>query len=608
MDVYLNLCSEYKDKQLKRNIGLINESIANNGLFQKEISNTVEGHLKEINGLLQSVKTRDQGFQLLLPLLQQGCHDLIEKRCEVWYGVCIQAVTSLCGASEKIHACRIIVLLLHSASNHPEIQKILVPKSPASLIQSLAKADSSWNFAALDCLYEFIKLFPGPSLSQKVAIEENMLKYLDQPLSNVNQDDIVKRAGQVYAALPLPGMGGNKALGKAEARGSQLTQLIALAHTTMDLLLDGVVEKELYKHTRECTLKIPSIDVQSHTGADAIRGFLKAVTRLGNTLKFISHFLTSDSNESILLVPYHILGPIFRLLQVDASVLKVYRSQEHQMLAFLISSLHQHCLLVLRDLILSIGEGIDLYFGVITNLLSAVVKNSLNDNEPAWCGAGVQTRTIAYSVLRNVVQTSRGRHSISSELMQLILEDIIPKGQHVTLQKVQRKGLANLTVKKKKKKKGYSVVQTTLSHQEGPMFQLELLSRLTRAALSLSETLYVYGSHSLTQKMKKMLQTNILSLAEVVACGAKLPEAYSDGRTREQLYKTLASIATHPDPRCSPPYTMILHLLQLGLQDQQLSVVATCQALIGSVSFILANPQISQMAVICQPSMPSDGE
>ena len=49
----------------------------------------------------------------------------------------------------------------------------------------------------------------------------------------------------MFAVLPLPGMGGNKALGKAEARGKQLTQLLALAHGTMDVLFEGIVEKEV---------------------------------------------------------------------------------------------------------------------------------------------------------------------------------------------------------------------------------------------------------------------------------------------------------------------------------------------------------------------------
>lgn len=78
-------------------------------------------------------------------------------------------------------------------------------------------------------------------------LEEHILGYLDSPLTRVGQSDSVSRAGRVFAALPLPGMGGSGAQGRAEARGRQLTQLLALSHSLMDYLFDGIVEKEVRK-------------------------------------------------------------------------------------------------------------------------------------------------------------------------------------------------------------------------------------------------------------------------------------------------------------------------------------------------------------------------
>ncbi|XP_068244390.1 proline-, glutamic acid- and leucine-rich protein 1-like [Palaemon carinicauda] len=604
MEVYLSVCSEYGNQEIKKSVKLINESIENHGLFQKEIPSAVESHLKEINVLLQKAKTRHHGFKLLIPLIQQGSPALLEKRCDLWFGACCQAITSLSGSAEKIDACKIILILLKASGILPELQKTFLSKLQASLLQSLATADSSWDSAAYECLYELIKLLPGQCLPHKVLIEERALKYLDNPLSRVGEDDIVKKAGQVFAVLPLPGMGGKKALGKAEARGRQLVQLLALAHKTMDSLFEGVIEKEAYNHSRQSTLKVPPIKFVGKDSSETISGFLAAVTRLGNILKFIAQMVTCEGNQCISVVPHHILSPVFRLLQVDSKVLKTFKSQEHQILSFLIVSLHHHCLWLLRDMIMSIGESIDIYYGVIGELLVSMIKMSFTqeDDESGWCADGAQTRIMAYCVLTTVLKVSRGRHAPSKVLANLIVKDILPRNQQVTLQGTQNKGLQSLTIQKKKKKKGYAINQSTATNQSGPFFQSEVLGRITRAALTLTETLFIYASHSMTHKVKQILQKNIMSLTEIVSGGGSLPIAYSSDKTRAQLYRTLASIATHPDPRCPPPYTVMLHLLLLGQQDPQMLVVTTCQTLMGNISFIVANPKISLMDMALQNS------
>ena len=82
----------------------------------------------------------------------------------------------------------------------------------------------------------------------------------------------------------------------------------------------------------------------------------------------------------------------------------------------------------------SLGEGLDVYFGVICELLTSIIKRSFREDEPAWCASGVQTRVIAYSVLNTILQTTRGRHAPPKEIVALILKDIMPRSQQITLQ------------------------------------------------------------------------------------------------------------------------------------------------------------------------------
>ncbi|MPC60118.1 hypothetical protein E2C01_054155 [Portunus trituberculatus] len=149
-----------------------------------------------------------------------------------------------------------------------------------------------------------------PSPQQKV-LEERMLHHLDNPVTLCGGGNMTRLAGRVFAALPLPGIGGgNVAQARAEARGRQLALLLALAHSLMDTLLDGVVEKEVrewrsHPYPREhsgLTLR-PLEDITT----DPISSRLAIIARLSNTLTFVAEMITDAANTAITFTADHLL-------------------------------------------------------------------------------------------------------------------------------------------------------------------------------------------------------------------------------------------------------------------------------------------------------------
>nr|XP_045598436.1 proline-, glutamic acid- and leucine-rich protein 1-like [Procambarus clarkii] len=596
MDVYTNICSRLHAPHVSSSATLLAEAVHNTGLFQNEIPHLLDAHVGDVNTLLNNGKTREDGVKLLLALVNQCPRRLLATQGERWFRFSGQVVSSVHGARAKTNACQVMTIILKSLPYIPELQRSVLSKPAAPLVLVLAAADSLWNCAALECLYEYLKLNPGQCLPHKMALEEHVIRYLDSPLTRVGQRDAVFLAGQVFAALPLPGVGGSGSQGRAEARGRQLAHLLALSHSLMDYLFDGIVEKENYEHTREYSLHLAPLESPGEINTDPLKTHLAAVTRLVNSLKFIAEMITSDANESVTVVPLDLLGVIFRLLQVDLPSLAKYRSQEHKLLAFLVPSLHQHCLLLLRDVLLSIGESVDMYFGVIADHLLSTIKTTVIPNQPGWGTSGQQMRIMAYSLMSTVIQVSSGRHKPDPQLISVVLQDVTPKSQTVTLQSKQKKGLSSLMLSKKKsKKKGYTVTVADSVSQAGLLPRIECFSRAARVGLSLIETLFTYASHSMTLKTQQSLQTSVMAVTATVAGATRIPVIYEDGKTRAQLFKTLASIATVPHPGCPPPYTVILHLLQKGQNDPDTLVVSTCQAALGGMSFIMANPQVCSL-------------
>ncbi|XP_042876180.1 uncharacterized protein LOC122255886 isoform X2 [Penaeus japonicus] len=599
MEVCQAIYKKLDTKYVEKDLDIIIEAAQNHGVYEHENAKVLETHVREISNLLHQKTTRRNAIKFLVPLIQQCPKDILTAQGQTWLQFCTMIITAPSGTKAKRTACYAILLLLERIPKLPELQRTLLAQSAAPLVTSLAGAYSYWSPAALKCLQEYMKLFPQQCLPHKVAIEELLLKKLDSPLTCAGQVSEVTYAGQAYATLPLAGIGGKGTSSRSEARGRQLTQLICLSHHLMDYLFDGLVEKESYKHPREYTFKLNPLQPAGYYNKDPLYTHTLAITRLMNALKFISEMVTCKNNDAVSMKFSDLLGPVFRLLQMETSVLKSYQSYEHKLLAFFMPALHQQCLLMLRDFLISLRDSVDLYFGLIAELLAATIKSYYNSNAKAWATNGQQTRIIAYSVMTTLVEVSQGRHPVSPKLIEVIVEDLMPKNQEFTIKSYGSKGLTNLTLQKKKsKKKGYSVSTKDSEPTNTPLPEYENFGRVVTAALGLAEGLFRYATHSMSLMSRQLLQKRVIAVTDRVMNGSQMPVIYSEETARAQLFKTLTCMATHPDSRCPIPYTMILHLFQMGLHDHHMSVVAACQTGLSCVSYITANPQISMLTQV----------
>nr|XP_027226053.1 uncharacterized protein LOC113818107 [Penaeus vannamei] len=593
--IYKKLDAHYVEKDLD----IIIEAAQNHGVYEHENPKVLETHAKEISNLLHQKTTRRNAIKFLVPLIQQCPKDILTAQGQTWLQFCSMIISAPSGAKAKRTACYAILLLLERMPKLPELQRKLVSQSAAPLVTSLAGAVSYWSPAALKCLQEYMKVFPQQCLPHKAALEELLLKKLDSALTCNGQKSEVTYAGQAFATLPLAGMGGKGTSSRSEARGRQLTQLICLSHHLMDYLFEGIVEKESYNHPREYTFKLNPLQPVGYYDKNPLYTHMLAITRLMNTLKFISEMVSCENNDAIMIKMSDLLGPVFRMLQMETSVLKSYESYEHKLLAFFMPALHQQCLLMLRDFLISMRDCVDLYFSLIAELLTATIKSYYDSKAKAWATNGQQTRIVAYSVMTTLVEVSQGRHPASSKLIDVIVEDLMPKNQEFTIKSYGSRGLSNLTLQKKKsKKKGYAVSTKDSEPSNTPLPEYENFGRVVTAALRLAEALFRYATHSTPLMSRQALQKRVIAVTDRVMNGSQMPVIYFGDTTRAQLFKTLTCMATHPDPRCPVPYTMILHLFQRGLHDHHMSVVAACQTGLSCVSFITANPQISMLTQV----------
>ncbi|XP_045104343.1 proline-, glutamic acid- and leucine-rich protein 1-like, partial [Portunus trituberculatus] len=499
MDVYQNIWTNCEKSQLEKHNQLISECVINQGLFQNEDDRLLKIHVREINSLLNSPKTRERGLRLLLDVVPQCPQQVLAEQCERWFKFCSDAIAASRKTRSLTQACQVLTALLRDLPILPELQRCVSAKSSAFLVLELSSAVN--DPAPLECLYEYIQAAPGQCLQHKKVLEERMLHHLDNPVTLCGGGSMTRLAGRVFAALPLPGIGGgNVAQARAEARGRQLALLLALAHSLMDTLLDGVVEKESHPYPREhsgLTLR-PLEDITT----DPISSRLAIIARLSNTLTFVAEMITDAANTAITFTADHLLSVAFRLLQVECGVLERYKGQEHKLLAFFLPSLHHQALLLLQDVITSLGEGTDCYFDTLGDLLTSVVQASKAGakSRPVWCSGGQQTRVVAYAVLAELVRTSRGRHTPSAALVTMVLSDVSPKEEEVKLQK-QGKGLASLSVTKAAgKKKGYTVTAGSAGANVGPVPRPDRFNRLARVALVVAEMLFAHASHSMALK------------------------------------------------------------------------------------------------------------
>ncbi|XP_047481554.1 uncharacterized protein LOC125033985 [Penaeus chinensis] len=593
--IYKKLDTNYVEKDLD----IIIEAAQNHGVYEHENPKVLETHAKEISNLLHQKTTRRNAIKFLVPLIQQCPKDILTAQGQTWLQFCSMIINAPSGAKAKRTACYSILLLLERIPKLPELHRKLISQSAAPLVTSLAGAVSYWSPAALKCLQEYMKVFPQQCLPHKAALEELLLKKLDSPLTCTGQKSEVTYAGQAFATLPLAGIGGKGTSSRSEARGRQLTQLICLSHHLMDYLFEGIVEKESYNHPREYTFKLNPLQPVGYYDKNPLYTHMLAITRLMNTLKFISEMVSCENNDAITVKMSNLLGPVFRMLQMETFVLKSYKSYEHKLLAFFMPALHQQCLLMLRDFLISMRDCVDLYFSLIAELLTATIRSYYDSKAKAWATNGQQTRIIAYSVMTTLVEVSQGRHPASPKLIDVIVEDLMPKNQEFTIKSYGSRGLSNLTLQKKKsKKKGYTVSTKDSEPSNTPLPEYENFGKVVTAALRLAEALFRYATHSTPLMSRQALQKRVIAVTDRVMNGSQMPVIYFGDTTRAQLFKTLTCMATHPDPRCPVPYTMILHLFQMGLHDHHMSVVAACQTGLSCVSFITANPQISMLTQV----------
>ncbi|KAK3863957.1 hypothetical protein Pcinc_030309 [Petrolisthes cinctipes] len=588
MDIYKTICSVTADGR-----GLVCQSARNSAIFQNELPRLLETHVREINSLLNNGQTREQGVSFLLDLVDQCPLETLCEQGNRWFRFCSQALSSVSNVQAKLDTCQVLLHLLRDKRMPSELRRAITSASPTPLIFTLAGADPPWKCAALECLWEYLRTAPGPCLPHRAFLENQMIRYLDEPIPSTGVDGGVRWAGRVYAVLPLPGQGGPKSLGHAEARTHQLSQLLSLAHSVMDYLFEGIIEKESFEHSREHRLGVA--DLWENAGENPTKALLAAVTRLFNTASFIAEFITT---EAILAIhPQDLLSVIFRILQLETSVLSKYRSQEHKLMALIMPSLHQHVLLLLQDILFSVSESVDQYWGPLTDLLAMVSKSYAGDG-------GQTTRRMAYSVLDTLLQISEGRHPPPPALLSQVIKDITPTAHQVKLQKDKKFDLLGLELKTKKRKRALKTETSDSITNEPELLPLlfNQLSSTALVALKLARTTLTHALHSVSTSAHQQLQSALLSVAGIVVgrAATRLPDLYVCPQARAALYTTLAALATSPSRRWPPPYTLIMDLLKTGMADENTEVGTACQLALASVSFTVASPQVCALSQLYQ--------
>ncbi|XP_076029290.1 proline-, glutamic acid- and leucine-rich protein 1-like isoform X2 [Oratosquilla oratoria] len=597
MEVFNSLIEQDQSNHFKGAIPIFSSVLENHNLFAKQTRATLKPLVSKINNSLNGFKTRANGLRLLQLLLPQCPQEVLVENGEKWVRFCIQIITSVTGPDMKIAACQVITRILQEARNIPNLQNALATKQILAITTSLAAAKSEICNAAFECLFEFLQLFPGQCTNQKNAIEKEILKHIDtvSPCSGNNCF-----SGKVFSALPLPGAGG-KVEGIAKGRGQQLSALIALTHTTLDFVLEGMVEVQRYEYTKDFILEIDALRLDPKC-PDMTKVLLAGICRVANTLSFIREMISGKHNEAISLVPSQLLGTVLRILQMQTPMLSQYRSQEHQFVAFMFPILHQKALLLLEDILHSIGECIDLYWGILMKILITTldtctltkgIKTSHQTNSSERPQKGLKTKVLAYRVLCVLLQISKGRHGTSDGLLHHLKRDILPIKDPIKLQ-VKGAGLATINLQKKKsKKKGYAVTvnEDTRSVNSKGVSEEDL--GMCQAALSATHHLFLYSLHVLHYKQVVELQSAVLSLSSYIIQGEAAPAPYNRATVRTALCQLLCALVCNPQPYCPPPFTAVSYVLHVGVKDHSPEVQKVCHDGLSKMSFIMANPQVS---------------
>ena len=77
----------------------------------------------------------------------------------------------------------------------------------------------------------------------QINIEKEIISYLTRHPVSPDDDRDLALAGRIFSVIPIPGSKNIES--KPELKGAQLSQLTALGHYIMDIVLRNVIEREV---------------------------------------------------------------------------------------------------------------------------------------------------------------------------------------------------------------------------------------------------------------------------------------------------------------------------------------------------------------------------
>ncbi|RXG57065.1 hypothetical protein Avbf_09623 [Armadillidium vulgare] len=148
--------------------------------------------------------------------------------------------------------------------------------------------------------------------------------------------------------------------------------------------------------------------------------------------------------------------------------------------------------------------------------------------------------------------------------------------------------LSLLNVKKKNKKKGYTVTSNECQSALGDVSASRAVEQkipLTISALKFLETLFTYAHHSYQLKYVKVLQDHLMTLLKTRRLGI-----YGDTEVREALLSAVIANVLYPHPLCPPAYNFIYKALQDEALYSREQISGICMKGLSVLSFITSNP------------------
>ena len=257
------------------------------------------------------------------------------------------------------------------------------------------------------------------------------------------------------------------------------------------------------------------------------------VVRSCNLLTFIEMMLLNLIKGTLAQLDFEpslLLLPILRILQVSTSEISRYNVEELKTLALLWPMVQERALNTLHLALNSIGTQLlncSLMQTQITEVLLATSCNK-SSNLVNYCNkssnlvnnfSAVQGLvSAAYQCLATLIKLFRGKGGcISLPLAKRILSDLSIHEETVKLKFQDQNNLSNMNIKKKSKKKGYSVVDAEQQEKEmnsSTSISLEKSALIVDSALEVLQSLYDYvGFFNKDVEVAKHIQEGMLTQA-----------------------------------------------------------------------------------------------